>query len=224
MDLLTQAIRQAEAFAPGPWRLRKGALAAPVLFQMGLHRQTGEGDTFAAQLTQRMQSQDTWFAGALAEGGYLNLPLREAWYTAVAAEPVTPGPPCSTPTPNIPAFPAEILLGDWRFLCRTEKATPPAALAARQDRENPAWLVRYTAQRLASLSQRPEPEADGKINRSLLEQAAEYPQRSRTDPPRQLGRYLVRLAQAIWQERAFYGSTAQHCGQVLAAGYQQLSG
>ena len=163
-----------------------------------------------------------------AENGYLNLHLSPAWYAAVAAEEVIPGPNMVTPVPPIPAFPAAIDLGDWRFLCRSggEGHTPAPALAARQDDGNSAWLVRYTAQRVRALADRSGtavPASWSQEDRTLLQRAAEYPARSQESGPA-LGRYLAALAQLLWQHSGTAGAVKLACANVLAAGYRQLAG
>ena len=132
----------------------------------------------------------------------------------------------TTPVPPMPDFPAEIFAGDWRCLCRTQKKCPTAQLAARQDAGNPAWLVRYTAQRLQRLAERealPASQAWTEGEQALLLLAAAFAQRQQRDTPAQLFRYLTELARQVWRERCFEGGAAQRCARVLAAGYERLS-
>ena len=147
------------------------------------------------------------------------------WYDAAAREPVQAGVPVDRPVPPVPAFPAEIFPGDWRCLCRTQKKQPTPQLAARQDAGNPAWLVRYTAERLQRLAERSVPVSldwtEGE--QALLRLAAEFAQRQEKDTPAQLFRYLTGLARQVWQVRCFAGGAAVRCGRVLAAGYETLA-
>ena len=159
-------------------------------------------------------------------GGYVNLRLAPAWYGAVASAAVVPGPVAETAVPPCPAFPAALAPGDWKFLCRSAVGTVPPALAARQDGENPAWLVRYTARRMAALAGRgggepPPVWAPG--DRELLRLTAEYPARRR-EPGPALGRYLAALARQLWRLEPVSGAVQRACAGVLAAGYRQLSG
>lgn len=223
-DLFTETLRQAEALAPGPWRVHEGRLASPAPFRLAKERGIA-AEVCAQALAQSLSLADTWFSQAIPLGGYVNLTLRPAWYGAVAAEPAWAGVPVTTPVPALPAFPAEILPADWRCLCRGSKRPPTPALAARQDRGNPAWLVRYTAERLEQLSQRPEGDRTvvSEKDQALLLLAAEFAHRSQRDTPAQLFRYLTGLAQQVWQFHRFTGPAAGRCARVLAAGYAQLS-
>ena len=173
-----------------------------------------------------MDLTGTWFVKAVPVGGYLNLTFAPAWYDAAAREPAPAGTPVTTPVPPMPDFPAEIFAGDWRCLCRTQKKCPTAQLAARQDAGNPAWLVRYTAQRLQRLADRealPASQAWTEGEQALLLLAAAFAQRQPRDTPAQLFRYLTELARQVWRERCFEGGAAQRCARVLAAGYERLS-
>ena len=224
-DLLTAAIRQARAYAPGPWRLHKGCLATPAPFRLAKERKIPAA-ACAQALAEAVQLEGTWFAAAIPAGGYLNLTFASAWYDAAAKEIAQMGTPVTTPVPLIPPFPAEIDPADWRCLCRTQKKPPTASLAARQDAGNPAWLVRYTAERLEKLAERSAPLAahpwtEGE--QQLLLRAAEFAQRQERDTPAQRFRYLTELAQQVWQVRCFTGAAARRCAQVLAAGYAQLT-
>ena len=152
-NLLPAAIRQAETLAPGPWRVYDGCLATPAPFRLAKEGQTS-AQVCAQALAERVVLTGTWFSEAVPAGGYLNLVFAAEWYDAAAREPAQMGVPVTSPAPPIPAFPAEIFPGDWRCLCRTQKNPPAAQLAARRDAGNPAWLVRYTAERLQRLAER----------------------------------------------------------------------
>lgn len=222
--MFTETLRQAEALAPGPWRVHKGTLASPAPFRLAKERGV-TAEVCAQALAQGLPLAGTWFSHAIPLGGYVNLTLRPAWYGVAAAEPARAGVPVTTPTPPIPPFPAEIAPGDWRCLCRTSKRPPVPALAARQDSGNPAWLIRYTAERLEQLFQRQGEDRTSvsKGEQALLLLAAEFAQRSGQDTPAQLFRYLTGLARQVWQFRCFTGPAAGRCARVLAAGYAQLS-
>lgn len=222
--LLGESIRQAEGLLSGPWRVYRGGLATPV-FQLA--KRSGKPAEVCAQaLAESVDLTGTWFSQAVPAGGYLNLTFAPAWYDAAAREPAPAGTPVTTPVPPMPDFPAEIFAGDWRCLCRTQKKCPTAQLAARQDAGNPAWLVRYTAQRLQRLAERetlPASQAWTEGEQALLRLAAEFAQRQERDTPAQLFRYLTELARQVWQVRCFEGGAAQRCARVLAAGYERLS-
>lgn len=208
-------------------RMRGNWCASAAVFALAA-RQGLEPEQVAAALVRRVELSHSWFDCVEAEGGYLNLRLSPAWYAAVAAEPVTPGPGIESLVPPIPAFPAAIDPGDWRFLCRSGRkgGDPNPALAARQDDGNPAWLVRYTAQRMGALAVRRGtalPADWSPEDRTLLRQAAEYPARQ-LERGTALGRYLAELAGLLWQCPGVSGTVQMACAQVLAAGYGQLAG
>lgn len=224
-DFLTETVRQAEQIAPGPWRIHNGCLATPAPFRLAKERHL-PAEACTQALAEGVQLEGTWFSAAIPAGGYLNLTLAPAWYDAAAGEPVETGTPVTTPVPPLPPFPAEIHPADWCCLCRTQKKPPTASLAARQDAGNPAWLVRYTAERLERLAERGVPSAEHpwtEGERQLLLLAAEFAQRQERDTPAQRFRYLTELARQVWQARCFTGLAAQRCGRVLAAGYAQLT-
>ena len=179
----------------------------------------------AQALAESVDLTGTWFSQAVPAGGYLNLVFASEWYDAAAQEPAQVGAPVTDPVPPIPDFSAEIFPGDWRCLCRAQKKPPAPQLAARQDAGNPAWLVRYTAERLQRLAGRSAPvsQAWTEGEQALLRLAAEFAQRQERDTPAQLFRYLVELARQVWQVRCFVGGAAVRCARVLAAGYAQLS-
>ena len=222
-DLLTETVRQAETLAPGPWRVH-GCLATPAPFRLAKERQTS-AEVCAQALADSVDLTGTWFSQAVPAGGYLNLVFAAEWYDAAAREPVQVRTMVTRPVPPVPAFPAEIFPGDWRWLCRTQKKQPTPQLAARQDAGNPAWLVRYTAERLQKLAERSAPVSQGwtEGEQALLRLAAEFAQRQERDTPAQLFRYLVELARQVWQVRCFVGGAAVRCGRVLAAGYETLA-
>ena len=223
-DFLTATIRQAETLAPGPWRVHNGCLATPAPFRLAKERQTS-AEVCAQALAESVDLDGTWFSQAVPAGGYLNLVFAAEWYAAAMREPAQVGVPVTRPVPPIPDFPAEIFPGDWRCLCRTQKKPPTAQLAARQDAGNPAWLVRYTAERLRKLAERSAPvsQAWTEGEKALLRLAAEFAQRQERDTPAQLFRYLTDLARQVWQVRCFTGGAAARCARVLAAGYETLS-
>lgn len=223
-DLLSETVRQAETLAPGPWRVHNGCLATPAPFRLAKEEQTS-AEACAQALAESVDLTGTWFSQAVPAGGYLNLVFAAEWYDAAAREPAQAGVPVTRPVPPIPAFPAEIFPGDWCCLCRAQKKPPAPQLAARQDAGNPAWLVRYTAERLQKLAERSAPvsQAWTEGEKALLLLAAEFAQRQERDTPAQLFRYLVELARQVWQVRCFVGGAAVRCARVLAAGYEMLS-
>lgn len=224
-DLLTETVRQAETLASGPWRVHNGCLATPAPFRLAKEGQIS-AEACAQALAKKVNLDGTWFSEAVPAGGYLNLALAPEWYDAATEEPAQAGTLAAATTPPVPAFPAEIFPGDWRCLCRTQKKPPAAQLAARQDAGNPAWLVRYTAERLQGLAKRgalPASQTWTEGERALLLLAAEFAQRQERDTPAQLFRYLTGLARQVWQLRCFTGGAALRCARVLAAGYERLS-
>ena len=117
------------------------------------------------------------------------------------------GTPVTTPSRRCRIF-RRIFAGDWRCLCRTQKKCPTAQLAARQDAGNPAWLVRYTAQRLQRLAERealPASQAWTEGEQALLLLAAAFAQRQQRDTSAQLFRYLTELARQVWRKALLEG-------------------
>ena len=137
----------------GRCRFQGDWCASPGAFGLA-SRRGADPAAVAAALARGTDLAGSWFDRAEALGGYVNLRLAPAWYGAVASAAVVPGPVAETAVPPCPAFPAALAPGDWKFLCRSAVGTVPPALAARQDGENPAWLVRYTARRMAALAGR----------------------------------------------------------------------
>lgn len=209
----------------GRCRFQGDWCASPGAFGLA-SRRGADPAAVAAALARGTDLAGSWFDRAEALGGYVNLRLAPAWYGAVASAAVVPGPVAETAVPPCPAFPAALAPGDWKFLCRSAVGTVPPALAARQDGENPAWLVRYTARRMAALAGRgggepPPVWAPG--DRELLRLTAEYPARRR-EPGPALGRYLAALVRQLWRLEPVSGAVQRACAGVLAAGYRQLSG
>lgn len=101
------------------------------------------------ELASRLSLEGTWLESVSCENGFLNFTLREEWMRAAAER-----PPAEQPLPPLPAvpvsFPARIHREDWFFAGK--KASP--TLCARQDQENPGWLVRVTEERLHGLEAR----------------------------------------------------------------------
>ncbi len=231
-DYLTQALSQAAELVsravPCTQRCRLAGdwCSSPAAFSVAAHR--GEApETVAKDLAAHIDVTDSWFDRVTVTGGYLNFRLSHRWYSAVAAEPVVPGPAWRQSVPPIPVFPAAIHSGDWRFLCRSGRnhRTPEAQLAARQDQGNPAWLVRYTGRRLSGLAERERgerPEGWSETDRRLLRSVAEYPGRSVGSAPA-LSHYLTGLAQQLWKTRDSAPTVQKICAGVLTAGYQQLA-
>ena len=234
-DYLGQALAQAAALIaraagepiPRRCRIRGDCCASPAAFALAARRQT-DPEGLAAALAGRIELTGSWFDRGAAEKGYVNLHLSPQWYAAVAGAVIEPGPTVDTPVPPVPAFPAAIDLGDWRFLCRSGggDSVPAPILAARQDDGNSAWRVRYTARRMGELAARRGtlPPANWSLSdRRLLQRAAEYPSRRRERGP-DLGRYLAELAGLLWKCPGASGAVQGTCARVLTAGYGQMTG
>lgn len=226
---LTQAAmlvgRAAKVTVPQNCRLMDGCCGSPEAFALAA-RQSRSPELVAAELMEQVELADSWFDRVTSEGGYLNLRLSDLWYTAVATAPIERGAVYPVAVPPMPAFPAVIQPGDWRFLCRSEKAQVTPMLAARQDQGNAAWLVRYTGQRLAELAARQggmSPRHWKEQDRRVLLNVSEYPSR-RSAEPMVLRRHLTQLARLVWKSDTLSPVTQRACAQVLTAGYHQLAG
>lgn len=148
-ELLRAACQQTEQAIeaalgrPCPVRSRlsqRGTIASPA--PKALHLD-------GAELASRLSLDGTWLESVSCENGFLNFTLREEWMQAAAERPPAEQP--LPPLPEVPvSFPARIHREDWFFAGK--KASP--ALCARQDQENPGWLVRITEERLRRLEAR----------------------------------------------------------------------
>lgn len=181
----------------------------------------------AEELAKRIPiEQEGWFDAVEAKRGYVNLRLGPIWYATVAGTPPDDGPIVEDPVDPIPEdFPVEVDPGDWNFLVRMGGGVSPERASAR-DSSNPAWYVRYTADRMAELAEREGtafPKEWNEPERDLLRRSASYVYRC-WDPCPALGQYLTRLADTLWKEQEnVCGAVKRRCARVLAAGYVQLS-
>lgn len=220
--LLIQACTQADERisaalgCPCPTKSRlssRGTVSNPAALALGL-----DGERLASSIDLRQ----SWFHQVCIESGYLNFTLSPQWYQAALDE-----LPSNLPQP--PSFPrqtadfsAEIHPEDWHFWLALKGKAPTPAMAARQDRENPGWLVRYTTQRLMDL----EPRAEKNIawdagQRQLMLTLVQYPQGER---PRRLAAYLVGLARQIWElaPQRLSAELNRYCQWVLVTGRTEL--
>lgn len=165
----------------------------------------------------------SWFQSVEAEGGYLNFTLSAAWYQA-AVEALPAIGEMGEP-PVVPVdFSARIDPWDWHFWKALRGKVPDPAIAARQDRENPGWLARYTVQRLADL----EPQAGEtppwtEEQKGLMLALARYPQGAR---PQALAVYLDELSRKIWEigPGRIPAALNRHCRRILTVGRMELGG
>lgn len=216
--MLRQACEQADNCISGalggrrPVKSRpsdRGTIASPAPRALGL-----DGETLAAAV----RLEDSWFEAVSAEGGFLNLTLRAEWYAAALAaveeaEPFAPYPPVSVD------FPAAIDGEDWAIHRFLWKKQPDPARCARQDAENPGWLLRYTVERLAAV-QSPEPLGWTAEERRLMWLMACCPEGS----PRKLAYHLTQVVEAVWQitPQRIPAPLSRGCRAVLNRGRAEL--
>lgn len=175
------------------------------------------------QLAGAIDLADSWFQAVTADGGYLNFTLSLRWYQSAVEAPPPVGKMVNVPGAPV-EFSAEIVPEDWYFWKALKGRSPDPAIAARRDRENPGWLVRYTARRLEEL----EPRAAETIRwteeeRALMLELSRYPQGAQA---RTAAGYLLGLAQQVWEAgpQKLPAALNRHCQRVLAAGRAELGG
>lgn len=182
---ISQALGRA---APAKSRLSpRGTIFNPAPLALNLN-----GEELAANIVL----EGSWFSQVTADNGYLNFVLSQDWYGAAVEQ--LPIQKEKKPVPPVAAeYPAAIHPMDWWFLTILKGKKPAPELAARQDRENPGWLVRYTIQRLKELEERSAEtirwtEGERRLMR-LLAQDAEK------EKPRRQAAMLVELAELVWE-------------------------
>lgn len=146
--------------------------------------------------------ESDFFDKVTLENGFFNFHFSFAWYTWVMAEKAQPVQWCFSAPAETQAFPASVEHWALSFLqafsLRAEQGSVDLSLAARQDRENPAWLVGYTARRLNALEGRnPVRNHLTAEERKLVRLAAQSPEASMS--AKRLARYLSGFAQAVWE-------------------------
>lgn len=187
-DLLQAALN---APVPMPTRKGKGAFAANAAPKA--HRLDGEA------VLPLLSTAGTFFEEITLDNGFLNFHFGEAFYAAVLSMEPEKACPGKLPIAREIQSPAAVEKWDIVFLTALKGKPPHWSLAARQDRENPAWLVRYTARRLLEFSTSDAEIADiSPEMRSLLCLAADYPAFSQGDA-RALAGFLHSLALRVWE-------------------------
>lgn len=176
---------------------------------------------------ERMPESD-FFEGVTLENGFFNFQFSFAWYTWVMAEKAHPVQWCFSAPAETAEFPASVEHWAVSFLLahslKGGQGSVELSLAARQDRENPAWLVGYTARRLCALKGRnPRRDRLTEDERRLVRLAAEYPDSSAS--ARRLARYLSGFAQAVWEitPQRLSEPVRQCAAQVLTEGLAHFS-
>ncbi len=198
---LTQARAAADRLTGGPGtRLRGQRIASPAAF--ALARAAGQPpEALARALAHRLPLEGTCFSAVEAQGGYLNFTLSQGWYHSVEdAALLVEYPVQKEQYPvTLPDYPASIHPFDWQFLTLLGKGKAPSpGLAARQDRENPGWLLRYTARRLAAFGGETPPSGAYTVEeQGLLLALAECLEQTAGSLPH--ARSLLRAAEAVWR-------------------------
>lgn len=150
---------------------------------------------------ERIPESD-FFEKVSLENGFFNFQFSFAWYTWVMAEKLPPVHWYFSAPVESEDFPARVEPWTLSFLqalsLKAGHGCVDLSLAARQDRENPAWLAVYTARRLCALSGRnPVRNTLTEEERKLLQLAAEYPEAATS--AKRLSRYLSAFTQAVWE-------------------------
>lgn len=169
---------------------------------------------------KNLSTADTFFEDITLDNGFLNFHFGQRWFRAVLSDLPEPAAHASCPAPAKQDAPAAVCPWDVNFLTVLTGKAPHWTLAARQDRENPAWLVRYTAKRLAEI-----PEDSGETGnlstweRQVVHTLADYPALSGGNP-RRLARFLHRLAAQVWESspRDLSPEVRLSVSQTLTAG------
>ncbi|MCD8340876.1 MAG: hypothetical protein LUC87_01835 [Clostridiales bacterium] len=222
---LIQARAAADRLAGGPGaRMRGQVIASPAAFSLA--KNTGQpAEELAAALAQRLALEGTCFTAVQAQGGYLNFTLAPGWYRSVEdAALLAEYPARNMQHPAaIPAYPAAIHPLDWRLLTLLGRGEAPApGLAARQDGENPGWLLRYTARRLAAFGGDTPSEGYTAEEQALLLRLAECLEQTGGSLP--LAKSLLRAAEAVWRitPQRLPPRTALAACRVLEQGLRSL--
>lgn len=178
----------------GGARLRQGEIASPAAFRLaktyGLPPEAA-AEVIASELTP----DERYFSGVTPQRGYLNFVLSDAWYSHVEdVTLLTEYPESAVQDSGIMLdFPAPVCPFDRSFLeALGEEALP--GRAARQDRENPGWLVRYTAKRLERFGNTLAPPRYPDGGKAVLLAVAAFPAGGR----KETARALLRLTERVW--------------------------
>lgn len=176
---------------------------------------------------ERLPESD-FFEKVTLENGFFNFHFSFAWYTWVMAEQAPPAHRRFSAPAEMVDFPARVEPWTLSFLQalspKAGKGSVDLSFAARQDGENPAWLVGYTARRLKALSGRnPVRNTLTEEERWLVRLAAEYPEALTS--AKHLARYLSAFAQAVWElSPQRLSEPARQCAAgVLTAGLAHFS-
>ncbi len=175
-------------------------------------------------ILERLAPSADFFRSIALENGFFNFYFSSRWYALVIEDTPCPAIRREIPLGKEISSPCPLTLWDLRFLTALCGAAPDWTLAARQDQGNPAWLVRYTAARLAALEGRPGPAGFSREIRDLICLAADYPCVSGAES-RTLARYLCALSHAVWEiTPQKLPEAARRCvGEVLRAGMHAFS-
>ncbi len=223
---LTQARAAADRLTGRPGaRLRGQIIASPAAF--ALARDAGQPpEALAGALAPTLPQEGPCFSSVEAQGGYLNFTLSQGWYRGVEdAALLAEYPARTTQYPvALPDYPASIHPFDWRLLTLLGKGKAPSpGLAARQDRENPGWLLRYTARRLAAFGGETPPSGAYTVEaQGLLLALAECLEETAGSLPH--ARSLLRAAEAVWRvaPQRLPPRTALAARRVLEQGLDSL--
>lgn len=204
-------------------RLRGQRIASPAAF--ALARDAGQpAEALAEALARSLPLMGSCFSGVEAQGGYLNFTLSQGWYRSVEdAALLWKTNPQGARQTRPPDYPAAIHPQDWRLLTLLGRGkAPDPGLAARQDRENPGWLLRYTARRLAAFGGNRPSEGYTAQEQALLLSLAECLEQAAGSLP--LARSLLAAAEAVWRvtPQRLPPRTARAACRVLEQGLQTL--
>lgn len=201
-------------------RLRQGQIASPAAFRLAKKRGLSP-EAAAERMAAELALAPRYFSAVLPQRGYLNFALSEEWYRRTEDAALLLG--ChgeeKQDIGREAGFPAAIVPFDGRFLAALGEPAAPER-SARQDRENPGWLVRYTARRLARFAARPDRGGSPEGRRAVLLAAAALPAAGTEET----ARALVRLARQVWaaKPQRLPPKTAEAARRTLLAGISLL--
>jgi hypothetical protein len=214
--------READALTGGRGaKLRGDQIASPAPF--ALAGQAGcPPEALARQMAQTLPLQGSSFSAVAAAGGYLNFTLSPAWLSALEEQLclIANTEPDEQDIAIIPDLPVRCLQGDLALLPLLGRR-PSVETAARQDGQNPGWLVRYTLRRLRRFGAVGEA-AEPALPSALLLAAAQLLEPG--VPRRICAQRLVALTEQIWRvtPQRLPPRTAAALAAALSRGFAQL--
>lgn len=201
-------------------RLWQGKIASPAAFRLAKKRGLPPQRT-AEVLASELTLDGRYFSTVTPERGYLNFTLSDGWYRHVEEAALLADDRRGIVQDSEPVcgFPATVAAFDRRFLTALGEDAAPER-AARQDRENPGWLVRYTALRLEWFGSASAPACYPDEGRAVLLAAAALPAAG----TKETSRALLHLAEQVWaaSPQRLPPRTAEAARRMLQGGISLL--